>query len=151
MAGSHSLAEKYVHVPATLDSRGRDYELPVFTRPEGTELIHARVLIMSADGPELPEIDVPFEYLRARGATVRLAGQNWIFEYRVPAGFIVIAQWLADNICVKADLALKDVRVAEWDESSKGFRTNYDAICIPGGRMESGHAANRRRRVEDCP
>src|SRR5262249_40693021 len=90
---------------------------------------------ISADGPEFPELDVPIEYLRARGAEVKLAGQNWIFEprKRKPAGYIVIAQWLADNICVKANLALKDVCVGQWDDNAKCMTINYDAIFIPGG------------------
>jgi protease I len=90
-------------------------------------------MIISADGPEFPELDVPMEYLKARGAEVKLAGQNWIWESRKPAGYIVLAQWLADNICVKADLALKDVRVAEWDDKAQRMKINYDAIFIPGG------------------
>jgi len=122
MTGSHSLAAKYPGVPCALDTRGTNYKLPVFTAADKPALAGKRVLIISADGPELPELDVPMEYLKARGANVKLAGQNWIFEYRTPPGYIVIAQWLADNICVKADLALKDVAVA-----------NYDAIFIPGG------------------
>ncbi|WP_020507034.1 DJ-1/PfpI family protein [Lamprocystis purpurea] len=123
MNGSHSLAAKYLPVPGSLDTRGTDYPLPVFADPPSPSLAGKRVLIVSADGPELPEIDVPLEYLRARGAEVQLAGQNWIFEYRDPPGYIVIAQWLADNVCVKADLALKDVvNVAD-----------YDALFIPGG------------------
>jgi deglycase len=122
MNGSHSLAAKYMPVPDTLDTRGKDYELPIFADPASTSLAGKRVLIISADGPELPEIDVPMEYLKARRADVKLAGQNWIFEYRNPLGYIVIAQWLADNVCIKADLPLKDVRV-----------TDYDAIFIPGG------------------
>jgi protease I len=131
--GSHSLAAKYTKVPNTLDTRGNAYNLPTFTDAAPTALAGKRVLMISADGPELPEIDVPMEYLKARGADFKLAGQNWIFEYRDPPGHIVIAQWLADNICVKADLPLKDVRVAEWDDQAKGFKTNYDAIFIPGG------------------
>jgi len=133
--GSHSLAAKYTKVPNTLDTRGEDYKLPNFTDTDQTALAGKRVLMISADGPELPEIDVPREYLKARGADVKLAGQNWIFEIekRNPPGCIVIAQWLADNICVKVDLALRDVRVAEWDDKAKNFKTNYDAIFIPGG------------------
>ncbi len=131
--GSHQLAVKYQQVPQSLDTRGHNYKLPVFKDADKSSLNGKRVVIISADGPELPELDVPIQYLKARGAEVILAGQNWIFEYRKPSGHIVIAQWLADNICVKADLALKDVRVAEWDNKANGFKTNYDAIFIPGG------------------
>jgi protease I len=116
-----------------LGKRGNDYELPVFASCEPTQLAGKRVVIVSADGPELPEIAVPIDYLEARGAQVTVAGQNWIFEYRNPPGHIVIAQWLADNVCVKAHMALKDVRVAEWDHEKPGWRTNYDAVFIPGG------------------
>jgi protease I len=122
MTGSHSLAAKYMRVPDTLDVIGTDYLLPTFTGADPTWLDGARVLVISADAPELPEIDVPIEYLRARGADVTLAGQDWIFQYRNPAGHIVIAQFLADEICVKADLPMSEVRVPD-----------YDAIFIPGG------------------
>ncbi len=81
-----------------------------------------RFIVISADGPELPEIDLPIAYWRKRGARVELAGQNWIFQYREPAGYIVLGEWLSDEICVKADLRLADVVVAD-----------YDAIFIPGG------------------
>lgn len=118
--GSHSFAEKYPRV--SFDTRGMDYQLPVFTDSGPESLAGTRVLVISADGPELPEIDVPIEYLRARGADVTLAGQDWIFEFRSPAGYIVLSQWLADDICVKADLRLSDVQVAD-----------YDAVFIPGG------------------
>jgi len=131
--GSHSLAAKYTKLPNTLDTRGKDYTLPTFADADASALAGKRVLMISADGPELPESDVPMEYLKARGADFKLAGQNWIFEYRDPPGHIVIAQWLADNICIKADLALKDVHIAEWDDQAKGFKTHFDAIFIPGG------------------
>jgi len=127
--GSHSLANKYKVVPKTLSTVGMDYQLPFF-KVIRKDLTNKRILVMSADGPELPELDVPMEYLRARGAKVDLAGQAWIFgrdpdtkkPYRDPPGQIVIAQWLADDICVKADLSLACVNVE-----------NYDAIFIPGG------------------
>jgi protease I len=133
MAGSHSLSQKYIRVPPTLDTRGNDYELPVFKTTDANRFRGKRVVVISADGPELPEIAVPIDYLKAGGADVKLAGQNWIFDYRNPPGHIVIAQWLADNVCVKADLALKDVRVAEWDRATERWRVNYDAVFIPGG------------------
>lgn len=120
--GSHSLAVHYAPVPATLDTRGTDYPLPVFGTPDPMVLYGARVLVISADAPELPEIHVPMGYLRDRGATVKLAGQDWIFQYRNPAGHIVIGQWMADNICVKADLRLSDVNLDD-----------FDAVFIPGG------------------
>jgi protease I len=122
MSGSHSLAEKYMLVPGSANTRGDPYPLPVFPDDQPDSLAGARVLFVSADGPELPEPDIPMEYLKARGATVNLAGQDWIFKYRRPAGYIVIAEWLSDNIGIKADLSLKDVNIER-----------YDAIFIPGG------------------
>lgn len=120
--GSHSLALRYERVPASLDTVGTDYPLPQFSAADPTWLAGARVLVISADGPELPEIDVPISYLRERGATVDLAGQDWIFQYRNPAGYIVVAEWLSDRICLKADLRLSDVQIEK-----------YDAVFIPGG------------------
>lgn len=128
---SHQLAKKYKRVSESgIDTRGEDYELPSFKVADKAALAGKRVLIISADGPELPELDVPLEYLKARGAQVELAGQWWIFQYRWPndgskigkVGNIVIAQFLADNIYVQVDLSLRDVKVE-----------NYDAIIIPGG------------------
>lgn len=120
--GSHALASRYTRVPASLDTRGNDYTLPDFGPASPEELTGFRVLVVSADGPELPEIDVPIQYLRDRGAVVKLAGQDWIFQWRTPAAHIVIGQWLADDICVKADVRVSDVNLDE-----------FDAVFIPGG------------------
>jgi protease I len=120
--GSHSRAATYLRVPQSIDTRGENYELPVFDKADPDQLMGKRIIIISADGPELPEIDIPLRYLRDRGADVRLAGQDWIFEYRDPPGYIVIGQWLADDICVRADLRLSDVNATE-----------ADALFIPGG------------------
>ncbi|MBK9141560.1 MAG: DJ-1/PfpI family protein [Candidatus Melainabacteria bacterium] len=121
-AGSHSLALRYKRVPASLDTVGTDYPLPEFGEADPHWLEGARVLVISADGPELPELDVPINYLRQRGAIVDLAGQDWIFQYRDPAGHIVIAEWLSDRICIQADLRLSDVKIED-----------YDALFVPGG------------------
>lgn len=121
-AGSHALAAHYSAVPSSLDTKGTDYVLPQFEQQDPRWLKGARVLVISADGPELPEIDVPVRYLRSLGAEVQLAGQDWIFQYRNPAGHIVISEWLSDNICIKADLRLSDVRLE-----------HFDAVFIPGG------------------
>jgi protease I len=61
--GSHSLAAKYTKVPDTLNTRGDEYILPTFNDFAPTALGGKRVLMISADSPELPEIDVPMEYL----------------------------------------------------------------------------------------
>jgi protease I len=127
---SHRLAEKYKRVSETkIDTRGDEYELPTFKEADKPSLAGKRVLIISADGPELPELHIPLEYLKARGAQVELAGQKWIFQFRWPndgstgkVGNIVIAEFLADDIYVQADLSLYDANV-----------DNYDAIFIPGG------------------
>jgi protease I len=120
--GSHTLAAKYPRVPSSLDTRGTDYTLPVFPPCDPKELSGKRVLVISADGPELPEIDVPIEYLRARGAQVDLAAQDWTRDYRNPPLHIVLAEWLSDAICVKADMRISDAKIDD-----------YDALFIPGG------------------
>jgi protease I len=51
-----------------------------------------------------------------------VVGQNWIFEYREPAGVIVLAQWLADDYVIKADKRMADIDVSQ-----------YDLLIIPGG------------------
>jgi protease I len=134
-SGSHSLAQKYMPVPSTLTTVGDSYPIPAFDTVDETVLAGKRVLVVSADGPELPEVDIPMEFLRARGAEVRLAGQTWIFnkEHRDPPGYIVIAQWLAHNVCVKADLPLGDVHVAIDEPGNLTPTKQYDAIFIPGG------------------
>ncbi len=123
MSDSHSLARKYMRRPASMNSTGTGYPLPVFLDDGTTWLAGGHVLFISADGPELPEIDIPMEYLKARGAEVTLAGQDWIFHYRQPAGYIVVAEWLSDRISIKADASLKEI-------TDLG---RYDAIFIPGG------------------
>ncbi|MBY0359769.1 MAG: DJ-1/PfpI family protein [Candidatus Obscuribacterales bacterium] len=122
ITGSHDLAALYTPVPASLDTIGTDYKLPEFAAADPQWLAGKRVLVISADGPELPEIHVPMAYLKERGAEVKLAGQDWIFQWRTPAAHIVLAEWLSDRVCVKADLRLSDVRVED-----------YDAVFIPGG------------------
>jgi protease I len=113
---------KYVKLPVSLDRRGTDYTLPVFPPADPSMLKGLRVAILSADCPELPEIDVPLTYLRERGATVLLVGQDWIFQYREPAGMIVIGEWLASDIGVQADLSITQARAQ-----------SFDALVIPGG------------------
>jgi protease I len=120
--GSHSLVSRLDRRPLSLDPRGTDYPLPQFGEADANQLKGLRALMLLADGGELPEIIVPLDYLRARGATVDIVGQNWIFEYREPAGAIVLAQWMADDFVIKADKRMADVDVSQ-----------YDLLIIPGG------------------
>lgn len=120
--GSHSLVSDLVPRPKELDTRGTDYPLPQFGLPSASELKGLKALMLLADGGELPEIIVPLQYLRARGAEVDVVGQNWIFQYREPAGVIVLAQWLADDYVIKADKRMADIDVSQ-----------YDLLIIPGG------------------
>ncbi len=57
MPGSHSLAAKYQPVPDSIDTRGQDHDLPVFPEAIPGQLAGKNVLIISVDGPKLPEID----------------------------------------------------------------------------------------------
>jgi len=120
--GSHSLVSSLMRRPKELDPRGTDYPLPQFDLPDPTKLKGLKALMLLADGGELPEIIVPLQYLRARGAEVDVVGQNWIFEYREPAGMIVLAQWLADDYVIKAEKRMDDIDVSQ-----------YDLVIIPGG------------------
>jgi protease I len=120
--GSHSLATLYVRVPATIDRRGTDYTLPEFPPADPTMLTGLSVAIMSADCPELPEIEVPLRYLKDRGASVQVVGQDWIFQYREPAGMIVVGEWLASDLGLQADLSITQARALA-----------FDALVIPGG------------------
>lgn len=107
--GSHELTALLTPTPSTLDTRGNNYTLPDFPPVIADQLKGKKVLIISADGPELPELIVPMIYLAERGAEVVLAGQDWIFQYREPAGHIVVAQWLAPAYCIRADIGLSEV------------------------------------------
>lgn len=120
--GSHALAADYKKLPDSIDRRGNDYTLPQFPAADPALLKGKRVAIMSADCPELPEIEVPLRYLKDRGATVEIVGQDWIFQYRDPAGMIVIGEWLASDIGLQADLSITQARAQ-----------TFDALIIPGG------------------
>ena len=119
--GSHSLAATY---PRRLfDDRGTDYELPVFPAADPTFLTGAKGVILAAHCPELPELDVPIKFLVERGAQVELACPGWIFDYQ-PAqpGYVALGEFLSDDICIKVDLRLENVNLAD-----------KDFIFIPGG------------------
>jgi protease I len=123
--GSHSLTVKYEIVPEALRARlvGEDYDLPKFGAAERTSLGGYRVALITTHGPELPEFDVPLNYLRDRGASVDVLTQDWLFDWQPEApGMVVLAQWLAVNVCVKADKKISDAKVED-----------YDAVIIIGG------------------
>lgn len=122
MPNSHSLAAKYPKVPETIDARGDGYVLPIFPAADPSSKADWKVLFLSADGPELPELDVPMSYLRERGAMVKLACPDWIFKTRNPPGSVLLAEWLVDEVYIVADLSMKDVVVSD-----------FDAVFIPGG------------------
>ncbi|QOL80223.1 type 1 glutamine amidotransferase domain-containing protein [Pseudooceanicola spongiae] len=76
----------------------------------------ARILILSTNGFEQSELEVPRDQLRAKGATVHVA---------TPDG-TPIKGWDEDNWGreAEADLAISGVMVAD-----------YDALVLPGGQI----------------
>jgi protease I len=123
--GSHALTAKYEEVPEALRVKlvGEDYVLPDFGLPDPTSLRGYRAALITTHGPELPEFDIPLKYLRDRGASVDVVTQDWLFDWQPEApGWVVLAQWLAVNVCVKAD---KKVSAAKVED--------YDAVIIIGG------------------
>ena len=122
---SHALTAKYDPLPKALKDKlvGEDYVLPDFGAAAPVSLKAYRVALVTTHGPELPEFDVPVTYLRERGASVDVVTQDWLFDYQPEApGMVVLAQWLAVNVCIKAD---KKVSEAKIDD--------YDAVIIIGG------------------
>lgn len=122
---SHSLTSKYLLVPEALRARlvGEDYDLPVFGAADPASLKGYCVALVTTHGPELPEFDVPLNYLRDRGASVDVLTQDWLFDWQPEApGVVVLAQWLAVNVCVRADKKVSDPKVQD-----------YDAVIIIGG------------------
>ncbi|HKB35462.1 MAG TPA: hypothetical protein VKD72_03350, partial [Gemmataceae bacterium] len=104
--GSHALTGKYHPIPEGLRVRlvGDDYTLPDFGAAEPDSLKGYRVALVTTHGPELPEFDVPLCFLRDRGASVDVVTQDWLFDYQPAApGMVVLAQFLAVNVCAKAD------------------------------------------------
>lgn len=81
-----------------------------------THITEANILILSTNGFEQSELEKPLADLKAKGATVHVA---------TPDGED-IKGWDKDDWggTVKADLALKDVNVAD-----------YHAIVLPGGQI----------------
>jgi protease I len=120
MTGSHSLAAQFAAVPPSLNLAGDDYALPTFPNDASDWLAGKRIAVISSHGPELPEIAVPIQYLRDRGAVVELVTQDWIMKYW--DGKVVLSEWLQDSICTQADRSIAD---ANPDD--------YHAVIIPGG------------------
>jgi protease I len=121
---SHELVMQYQVVPETLSLVGTGYLLPEFEHQELERLKGFRVALVTTHGSELPEFHVPLHYLRDRGASVEVVTQDWLFdsEKREASGMVVLAQFLAVNVCVKADKKISDAKIED-----------YDAIIILGG------------------
>jgi protease I len=82
-----------------------------------------RVTLVTTHGPELPEFDVPLTYLRDRGASVDVVTQDSLFDWQPEArGTVVLAQWLAVNVCARADKKVSDAKTQD-----------YEAVIIIGG------------------
>lgn len=115
---SHALTAKYPAIPESLKTRlvGEDYPLPDFGKADPRSLRGYRVALVTTHGPELPEFDVPLNYLRDRGASIEVVTQDWLFDWQPEApGVVVLAQWLAVNVCVKADKKVSDAKIEDYD------------------------------------
>lgn len=90
--------------------------MPKFEAPDPISLKEYRVAFLTTHGPELPEFDVPLNYLRERGATVDVVTQDWLFDYQTGApGLVVLAQWLAVNVCARADMKVSNAKIEDYD------------------------------------
>jgi protease I len=97
--------------------------MPSFGAEDAESLKDYRVALVTTHGPELPEFDIPLNYLRDRGASVDVVTQDWLFDWQPAApGAVVLAQWLAINVCVQADKKVSDAKIDD-----------YDAVIIIGG------------------
>jgi protease I len=103
---------------------GENYDLPEFEQENPERLKGFRVAMVTSHGPELPEFHVPLQYLRDRGASVEVVTPDWIFDSQNgdASGLVVLAQFLAINVCVKADKKISNAMIED-----------YDAIVILGG------------------
>lgn len=123
--GSHALSAKYLPIPEALRVKlvGEDYELSNFEIVVSRKFKDYRVALVTSHGPELPEFDIPLNYLRDRGTSVDIVTQDWLFDYQPEApGIVVLIQWLAANVCVKADKKVSNAKIED-----------YDAVIIIGG------------------
>jgi protease I len=115
---SHALTTKYNPVPENLAAKlvGEPYVLPDFGLADPERLKGYRVALVTTHGPELPEFHVPVHYLNDRGALVDVITQDWLFDWQPEApGVVVLAQWLAVNVCVKADKKISDAKIEDFD------------------------------------
>lgn len=123
---SHELTARYQTIPAVLRESlvGTSYRLPEFESHDPESLKGFRAALVTTHGPELPEFHVPVSYLRDRGASVEVVTPNWLFDHQKSesTGMVVLVQWLAVNVSVKAD---KKISAAKIDD--------YDAVIILGG------------------
>jgi len=120
---SHELETEYNPIPPALNLAGANYLLPEFS-DMNPELTGFRVALVMSHGPELSEFHVPVRYLRDRGAVVDVITEDWVFDDQPgeASGMVVLAQFLAVNVCVRADKRLSNVKAAD-----------YDALIILGG------------------
>jgi protease I len=127
---SHDLPDRYPNLYLPLPKNlkkglvGIDYPLPKFENQKPDDLRGFRTALVTTHGAELPEFHVPISYLRDRGALVEVVTPNGLFDSQEgeASGIVVLAQWLAANVCVKADKKISDAKIED-----------YDAIIIIGG------------------
>lgn len=123
---SHELVARYHPIPTALKDilRGKSYVLPEFEDQRPDLLEGFRVAMVTTHGAELPEFHVPLCYLRDRGAFVEVVTQDWLFDSQEgeASGMIVLAQFLAVSICVRADRKISDAKIQD-----------YHAVIILGG------------------
>lgn len=123
---SHELVAHYQEIPPTLKDtlEGDGYHLPEFEAQSLQRFDGFRVAILTTHGSELPEFDVPLRYLRERGANVEVVTPDCLFDSQKgeTSGMVVLAQFLAVNVFVKADKKISDTKIE-----------NYDAFIILGG------------------
>jgi protease I len=122
---SHELVTLYQVIPTCLKDIlvGKSYLLPEFEDQDPEHFKGFRVALITTHGSELPEFHVPVRYLRDRGASIEVVTQDWLFEQKGQAsGMVVLAQFMAVNVCVKADKKISDAKIED-----------YNAVIILGG------------------
>jgi protease I len=123
---SHELAAHYLEISAADRDRlvGTNYLLPEFEEQGPKYLQGFRAAIMTTHGAELPEFHVPLCYLNDRGASVEVVTQDWLFdpERGESMGRVMLAQFLAVNVCIMANKKISDAKVED-----------YDAVIVLGG------------------